>query len=43
MSMTNQLHHREELRKRIMQSALKLFNRHGFTAARAAYTPQIGW
>ena len=31
--MTSQLHHREQVRQRIIQSALQLFNRHGFTAA----------
>jgi AcrR family transcriptional regulator len=33
MSMANQPHHREQVRQRIIQSALQLFNRHGFTAA----------
>jgi TetR/AcrR family transcriptional repressor of nem operon len=28
-----QLHHREQVRQKIIQSALQLFNRHGFTAA----------
>jgi TetR/AcrR family transcriptional regulator, transcriptional repressor for nem operon len=31
--MANQPHHREQVRQRIIQSALQLFNRHGFTAA----------
>jgi TetR/AcrR family transcriptional regulator, transcriptional repressor for nem operon len=31
--MTSQLHHREQVRQKIIQSALQLFNRHGFTAA----------
>jgi len=31
--MANQLHHREQVRQKIIQSALQLFNRHGFTAA----------
>src|SRR5258707_15644841 len=28
-----QTHHREQVRQKIIQSALQLFNRHGFTAA----------
>ena len=31
--MASQPHHREQVRQRIIQSALQLFNRHGFTAA----------
>ena len=31
--MASQPHHREQVRQRIIQSALLLFNRHGFTAA----------
>jgi len=31
--MSTQLHHREQVRQKIIQSALQLFNRHGFTAA----------
>src|SRR5579864_4308912 len=31
--MAGQLHHREQVRQKIIQSALQLFNRHGFTAA----------
>jgi TetR/AcrR family transcriptional regulator, transcriptional repressor for nem operon len=31
--MPSQPHHREQVRQRIIQSALHLFNRHGFTAA----------
>jgi TetR/AcrR family transcriptional regulator, transcriptional repressor for nem operon len=31
--MANQPYHREQVRQRIIQSALQLFNRHGFTAA----------
>jgi TetR/AcrR family transcriptional regulator, transcriptional repressor for nem operon len=31
--MASQLHHREQVRQKIIQSALQLFNRHGFTAA----------
>jgi len=31
--MTSQLPHREQVRQKIIQSALQLFNRHGFTAA----------
>src|SRR5579859_5156648 len=31
--MGTQLHHREQVRQKIIQSALQLFNRHGFTAA----------
>src|SRR5271169_1334658 len=33
MRMASQPHHREQVRQRIIQSALQLFNRHGFTAA----------
>src|SRR5579871_1347083 len=31
--MGTQTHHREQVRQKIIQSALQLFNRHGFTAA----------
>lgn len=31
--MANPPHHREQVKQRIIQSALQLFNRHGFTAA----------
>ena len=31
--MPSQPHHREQVRQKIIQSALHLFNRHGFTAA----------
>jgi TetR/AcrR family transcriptional regulator, transcriptional repressor for nem operon len=31
--MASQPHHREQVRQKITQSALQLFNRHGFTAA----------
>lgn len=31
--MASQLQHREQVRQKIIQSALQLFNRHGFTAA----------
>ncbi|HLX18023.1 MAG TPA: TetR/AcrR family transcriptional regulator [Bradyrhizobium sp.] len=31
--MSSQPHHREQVRQRIIHSALQLFNRHGFTAA----------
>jgi TetR/AcrR family transcriptional repressor of nem operon len=33
MRMANHPQHREQVRQRIIQSALQLFNRHGFTAA----------
>src|ERR1700720_2636771 len=33
MRMPSQPHHREQVRQKIIQSALHLFNRHGFTAA----------
>jgi AcrR family transcriptional regulator len=33
MRMASQRHHREQVRQRIIQSALLLFNRHGFAAA----------
>src|ERR1700747_534418 len=33
MRMASQPHHREQVRQRIIQSALLMFNRHGFTAA----------